>query len=659
MGWSRLRRFRLLERRVLAAVAVVLGGLWPAAGCVPEAPSVPGPARARADASEAGAALSRAAGDRILHEQLPNVRGDEVDLILGADPPTPRGALGARGGRGAGADGSSSADGEVASGGGVGDGDEGAPGPTSSPPPSLLYQGAVLSVPEGDAPLDGAQEVPMSAVPGDGRAGEAPGRRSPTFRPDRQTELEGTLGYYASFNPTVAPFKRVTAFDAVAVEPDGTPVLVVADADAVERLPVVAPSAGADEPRDRFWGSVVLDFSEGSRVPLPTPGPDARILWWSAAPSLPLAFERDSAENAFARLLPEASRGADGDGAGAGGAPTTVRLTFLVDVPRAYFGGGIPDVANDTLGSLVPELPLELAERARRVAEELGVRRGDPLKGSLDRLVAHFRAFEESADPPEDTGDVFVDLALGGKGICRHRSYAFVITALALGIPSRFAMNEAHSWVEVALPGRGWLRVDLGGAAAGLEARGAEDRVLHRPGEPDTLPKPPAYLRSYSQLSGDVQGLPEGPIDPRRPGPAAATGAGDARQTAGAGSTDATSTRAAPSPPPRPSAAPWGRRGGRRGAVRLSADATAYTAFRGRNLTVTGRATNDDGTGIPGLRVEALLRAPGTQRLLGVTVTDAHGYFRGDFGVPPELAAGTYELGLRFPGDATWSPAEL
>ena len=36
-----------------------------------------------------------------------------------------------------------------------------------------------------------------------------------------------------------------------------------------------------------------------------------------------------------------------------------------------------------------------------------------------------------------------VDLALSKKGVCRHRAYAFTITAQGLGIPARMVMNEA------------------------------------------------------------------------------------------------------------------------------------------------------------------------------------------------------------------------
>ena len=64
-----------------------------------------------------------------------------------------------------------------------------------------------------------------------------------------------------------------------------------------------------------------------------------------------------------------------------------------------------------------------------------------------------------------------VDLALSQKGVCRHRAFAFLVTALGLGIPARMVINEAHAWVEVLDPGE-----DAGsganGGGAGSQQRG-------------------------------------------------------------------------------------------------------------------------------------------------------------------------------------------
>ena len=95
-------------------------------------------------------------------------------------------------------------------------------------------------------------------------------------------------------------------------------------------------------------------------------------------------------------------------------------------------------------------------------------------------MVGYFRSFAPSDDSPESEGDIYLDLALSKKGVCRHRAFAFLVTALNIGIPARFVHNEAHAWVEVRDDQR-WHRIDLGGAALdlGLELEdGLPDGVL-------------------------------------------------------------------------------------------------------------------------------------------------------------------------------------
>src|SRR5690606_17097450 len=67
------------------------------------------------------------------------------------------------------------------------------------------------------------------------------------------------------------------------------------------------------------------------------------------------------------------------------------------------------------------------------------------------------------------------------RGVCRHRAYAFVVTAGALGLSSRLVQNEAHAWVEV-FDGDGFVRVDLGGAALDLDMPALDPSLpLHIP----------------------------------------------------------------------------------------------------------------------------------------------------------------------------------
>ncbi len=490
-------------------------------------------------------------------------------------------------------------------------------------PEAIVYDGEILPRPELDPLRRG--EPAMLAGAGDGRHREEPGRRSPSFRPDRVTHLDGTVGYYEAFSPRISPFKRVTALDRVELAEDGTPILTIADPGRARIEPVGAALEPIDGlPRDRFWGSVLLDFREGGVVPLPSVSPESRILSVETDPAIPIELWRDGADNFYASAP------------GAGGGP--VRVVFLTDAPRAYFGRPIPDAPVAALAAHVVALPPSVQRDAETFAAELSLSRGTSYRTALETLTRWFRSFEESERPPDDRGNIYLDLARGRRGICRHRAYAFVITAHALGMPARFVQNEAHAWVEVELPtDAGWLRVDLGGAATGLEARGEEEEPAYQPAAADPLPRPREYEEAYEEarrMSAASAPRPAG------------GGAGD--RPGGGGASDGP----APSPLPPAPGSPA------RGELALDLDARRFDVFRGRELELTGRVRGD-GRGIAGLRVEALLRAPRAERewLLGVTVTDEAGRFRALVGVPPDLAVGEYRLIVRTPGDAAWGPA--
>ena len=516
-------------------------------------------------------------------------------------------------------------------------------------PEAIVYEGEMIPAPAGGRLRD--DERAMVALPDDGGPGrDQPGRRSPTFRPDRITSLEEALEYFAVFSPSIAPFKRVTALDAVVRDAGGVPVLGVAYPNRVAPVPVVNATAPSEDglPRDRFWGSVVLDFSGGARVPLPSVAPDSRILTLRTEPEVELRIEKDAADNFFAITSSRAR---------------AVRLTFLTDAPREYFNARrIPDVPVNALADEV--FPLDDATRAEALsfARRLGVGPSDDLPTALARLTEHFRSFVESDEPPPDTGNIFRDLAEAKQGVCRHRAYAFVITAHALGLPARFVMNEAHAWVEVKLIGLGWMRIDLGGAANGLSARGGQDRPVYRPHASDPLPQPWVYRQSYSQLSGpQVDGLREGEgeafAEATREGTALSDegtasggeeeelgdeGAYTSRETGGRGEETAQSSTSE------------GPRNGR--PLLLTVDTQHYEVFRGRPLTVSGRALDPDGRGVSGLRIEVAIRSV-REQLLGVTVTGRDGGYRASVGIPPDLAVGEYRLDVRSPGNAQFFPA--
>ena len=512
-------------------------------------------------------------------------------------------------------------------------------------PEGIVYDGEILDRPQGGARRD--DERALNGLPGDGEGREEPGRRSPSFRPDRVTALEGTLGYFAVFNPTITPFKRVTALDAVVQADGGVPVLGVAEP---ARTSVPIESADAPAPdaraRDQFWGNVVLDFSAGNAVPLPSVSPESRVLSLRTEPAVTLRIEKDAADNFFAVASDHVR--------------SEVRVIFLMDAPRDYFAAPIPNVPADVRADEVFPLDDAVKRDALTFARELGLGPRSTLREVLETLTRHFRSFVESTQPPPSTGNIYLDLSRGMKGVCRHRAYGFVITAQALGVPTRFVQNEAHAWVEAHLPG-GWLRIDLGGAASALRAHGASDRPIYDSGQPDSLPRPEAYRESYSQLGGEVSGLRDEPSG-SEPSGDAVLGANAEPGAASANARPEPTDAPAPADPtgdpltdllgaePLASEMPAAR------PLRLRLDRQEHSVFRGRSLTLTGAALDPDGNGAEGLRIEVLVRDR-TERLLGVTATREHGQFRAVVGVPPDLEVGDYRLIVRSPGNDRFFPA--
>lgn len=518
-------------------------------------------------------------------------------------------------------------------------------------PVAIEQDGQVLVAPDLSAPA--LDQPPMLAEPGDGALGEAPGQRSPTFTPDRITDLEGKLDYYATFKPVIAPFKRVTALDATALGARGSrmPVLVVADT-RVRPVPIEGADAKPPDarPRDRFWGDATLDFSQGRTLPLPSVAPESRVLSVKTDPPVGVSIARDSADNFFITLDKGESTPVE-----------PVRIAYLMDAPVTYFGGEIPAVALSALAGDAPPLDPELKRRGRALALELGVPEGADLRTAVHALTRHFRSFEESSEPPRDSGDIYSDLVRGKKGVCRHRAYAFVVTAHALGIPARFVQNEAHSFVEILLPGGlGYRRIDLGGAAQGLSAHGADNAPIYQTKVPDPLPRPAAYEESYSQLGLGTSGVDK-PADAQLEGRWLPPAEGDPNGAVTSAAAPRALTGQAASP--RAAEASDGPPEKARAPVAIELDALHTRVLRGQRLEVSGRITQlgpaARGQGIAGLRVEISFAAQARRDrlLLGIAVTGPDGAFSGSFGVPTDLELGDYRLIVLTPGDSEHAPA--
>jgi protocatechuate 3,4-dioxygenase beta subunit len=111
-------------------------------------------------------------------------------------------------------------------------------------------------------------------------------------------------------------------------------------------------------------------------------------------------------------------------------------------------------------------------------------------------------------------------------------------------------------------------------------------------------------------------------------------------------------------PEPQPGAADLGANAPAKAALHIAVNDRRMSALRGGKQVLTGRIADRGEKGVSELRVEVwIARAkPRERMLLGVTTTDADGYFRAAFGVPPDLAVGDYRMLVVSPGDEYYQP---
>jgi transglutaminase-like putative cysteine protease len=413
------------------------------------------------------------------------------------------------------------------------------------------------------------------------------------FTPDRDTDRHEEGGYHEPFSPSVAPFSRGTALDAVGDNYR----LFVRDEHLVQLPQTSTPRPG----RRLFYGRVLVLLQNGQPVRIPSPAPDLRVYRTAvttprgtAAPNVHAELLHDSADNLYAR--------ANTDG--------RYVLTYLVDAPTSYFEGPVPAASlSDLPPHSTPTLPVSVARAAAQVAARLSLTRDQPVAQLVGRLVSYFRAFDNRPLPPGDKDeDLYLALALGQKGVCRHRAFAFVVTAQSLGLPARMVTNEVHAFAEVLLPHTGWRRVDLGGAPLDLAQR-ISDEAQSRPAAPssDPFPQPESYR-------AEVETRPNPPAAPPDDQPSQMSQAGP--------SSDSEELEVAIDPP------------------------RAHDARRGDALELSGAVTKA-GHGVSGVVVDLYLSPPGggvRSVWLGAAVSDGHGRFRARSTIPPKTPAGDERL---------------
>jgi transglutaminase-like putative cysteine protease len=494
-----------------------------------------------------------------------------------------------------------------------------------------------------DGDLPAAIETPSGIV-------AAPDPRSPTsatgtaygaaddasFRPDRNTQRPEVTGYDEPFTPSTAPFKRLEAYDAV--RPDYQ--LYVRDP-RLAALPAGAPPGADDE---AFYADLVVDLAPGRAVRIPSVGPGARIVRSRVGvggDDIPFKVVHDGADNWFLQTTVRA--------------PLRARAVMELAIARAAFGGQMGNPSWNEL-PFVPPLPENVARDAAQVSATIGVSRTQRPREVTAHLVQYFRGFADSNDPPHGHGSVYLDLALSKKGVCRHRSFAFLVTAQSLGIPTRLVQNEAHAWVEVH-DGSLWRRIDLGGAGHMVNpaSEASAERALYKP-PPDAFSWPQNAERGDDMVADARARANAGGSAPSR-GASSASGA-SASSAGPSAPVPSAFAHDAPSASGPSSILPEKEHDERpRSTIALSVDDA--DAHRGLPLHVRGRV-QADGEGCPHVAVDVLLRDSTTRPervvLVGTVATGNDGSFVGAIVVPASAPLGDYEALARTSGDARCGP---
>lgn len=245
------------------------------------------------------------------------------------------------------------------------------------------------------------------------------------------------------FDPALGAMKRLKSFDKLG--DDGETLEV---RDPVPRF--LTADAALDYDR-RITGSFTVQFRAGEPIPIFSVHPKAVVDRYTTDPPVPggVQFLRDGADTIYAV--------ADHDGL------ATLNLTYRA--ASDYYALPLtPARTSDYPLALRPVVPANVTRDAQVVLARAGVEDATDVTEVLTKLTTYFRAFEEGPLPDADEVEsLYLALGVGGTGCCRHRAFAFMATAQAVGIPARVIVNEAHAFVEVARPNGHWHQINLGG----------------------------------------------------------------------------------------------------------------------------------------------------------------------------------------------------
>ncbi|HEX7662947.1 MAG TPA: transglutaminase-like domain-containing protein, partial [Polyangiaceae bacterium] len=298
---------------------------------------------------------------------------------------------------------------------------------------------------------------------------------------------------------------------------------------------------------------------------------------------------------------------------------------------------------NDLPG--VSPLPPNVQTSATIAAKAIGVSRAMPPRDVVKKLVGYFRSFVDSKDPPQSTGDVYLDLTLSKKGVCRHRAFAFMITARSLGIPARMIVSETHAWIEIR-DAKAWRRIDLGGAGQAVGERKPAVQ-FQTPQDPFSWPSNAnrgedlAPSGSHASAGGGNGSGGSGSLSSAS-NPASSSSASSSALPAPSASAAASSTATTLSKPEKDE----------RPGSKISLVLGDVDMRRGAPMKVSGSVTAE-GDACPSLVVDILFRDEKHHELaVGSVATDDKGAFTSSIVVPTNVPVGDYDVIAHTVGDA-------
>jgi len=295
---------------------------------------------------------------------------------------------------------------------------------------------------------------------------------------------DGNVTIYEIFDPVLGSLKRWTSFDALlyddqASNPTDMYTMYNFNSDKYEIFPT-----GYEGYSNIFegwiWMGITISTSEYTKIP--SVSPDAEIIDYDPnSTDVSISFYKDGADNYYVK----------------GSENVVIDLKYRMGTNGSYFNRPISE---DLTINDIPDEAIRQINGANQVKENVreflqyrhdnGTIANEPLywlwpdNGTpetnlaliIDNLTWYFSSFiEGDGDVPdtEEPWDAYQTICINGIGACRHRSFGFFVTALALGAPTRYVSNEAHAFVEVYVPednetfsASHWKRINLGGTGS-------------------------------------------------------------------------------------------------------------------------------------------------------------------------------------------------